>query len=143
MVHARIDLGAFRTTLASLQDGLEVVQSPWFKAQTPQVQNTLIAGVIQNFEFVYEIGFKTLRRRLEIDAAVPTEVDALGFRDLLRRAAEQGLIDEVESWFRYRELRNITAHTYDSARAHGVYLQTVEFIRSATSLLERLEARNG
>lgn len=143
MVHGRIDLGALRSSLTSLQDGLDVVQSPWFKAQTPQVQNTLIAGVIQNFEFVYEIGVKTLRRRLEIDAAVPTEVDALGFRDLLRRAAEQGLIDDVESWFRYRELRNITAHTYDGARAQEVYLKTVEFLISARSLLEQLEARNG
>lgn len=143
MIQHRIELGALRTVLASLQSSHELVQAPWFQAQTQEVQNTLMAGVFRNFQFVYGIGVKTLRRRLEIDAAVPSEVDALGFRDMLRRAAEQGLLDDVEAWFRYRELRNITAHTYDSTRAQEVYLRTLDFILSAHSLLEHLEARNG
>jgi len=30
----------------------------WWTAQTPVVRNLLLAGVIRNFEFVYELSFK-------------------------------------------------------------------------------------
>ena len=54
---AKLDLEPLRRALASLEDGLDVVSDAhWFNQQTDKVQNTLIAGVIQNFEFVYEIG---------------------------------------------------------------------------------------
>ena len=68
----RLDLSALRQTLASLQDGLEVVgDQAWFNQQPAKVQNTLIAGVIQNFAFVYDVSFKMLRRQLELEAASP------------------------------------------------------------------------
>jgi nucleotidyltransferase substrate binding protein (TIGR01987 family) len=76
-----------------------------------KVRHTLIAGVIQNFEFVYEIITKMLLRRLEMDALNPSEVDFANFRDVLRIAAERGLISNVQDWFGYRQMRNITAHT--------------------------------
>ena len=141
---AKLDLEPLRRALASLEDGLEVVSdAQWFNQQSDKVQNTLIAGVIQNFEFVYEIGFKMLRRQIEAEAASPTEVDESNFRDVLRVAAEKGLIADVEAWFRYRKMRNITAHTYDHEQAQQVYQGTLLFITDARALLAQLEARNG
>ena len=141
---AKLDLEPLRRALASLEDGLEVVSdAQWFNQQSDKVQNTLIAGVIQNFEFVYEIGFKMLRRQIEAEAASPTEVDESNFRDVLRVAAEKGLIADVEAWFRYRKMRNITAHTYDHEKAQQVYQGTLLFIADARALLAQLEARNG
>ena len=143
MAEHKLDLGALRSALASLEDGLEVVRdTSWFSQQTSKVQNTLIAGVIQNFEFVYEVGFKMLRRQIEREAASPTEVDESNFRDVLRVAAEKGLIADVEVWFRYRQMRNITAHTYDHEKAQQVYQGTLIFIDDARALLASLEARN-
>ena len=140
---AKLDLEPLRRALASLEDGLEVVSdAQWFNQQSDKVQNTLIAGVIQNFEFVYEIGFKMLRRQIEAEAASPTEVDESNFRDVLRVAAEKGLIADVEAWFRYRKMRNITAHTYDHQKAQQVYQDTLIFIDDARALLHKLEARN-
>jgi nucleotidyltransferase substrate binding protein (TIGR01987 family) len=139
----RLDLTPLRDSLASLEAALEVVgDRDWFARQSEKVRDTLIAGVIQNFEFVYEIGVKMLRRQLEAEAAEPTEIDHSSFRDLLRLAAEKGLIEDVEAWFRYRELRNITAHTYDRAKARRVHEGTLTFIRDARALLGHLEARN-
>ena len=141
---AKLDLEPLRRALASLEDGLEVVSdAQWFNQQSDKVQNTLIAGVIQNFEFVYEIGFKMLRRQIEAEAASPTEVDESNFRDVLRVAAEKGLIADVEAWFRYRKMRNITARTYDHEKAQQVYQGTLLFITDARALLAQLEARNG
>lgn len=140
----KLNLEPLRYAIASLEDGLEVVSdADWFNQQSRKVQNTLVAGVIQNFEFVYEISFKMLRRQIEAEAASPTDVDESNFRDVLRVAAEKGLIADVEAWFRYRKMRNTTAHTYDHEKAQQVYQGTLLFINDARALLARLEARNG
>ncbi len=138
-----LDLSALRDAISSLEDGLEVVSdSKWFNLQSDKVQNTLIAGVIQNFEFVYEISVKMIKRLIEIESASPNEVDETSFRDLLRVAAEKGLIADIESWFKYRKMRNITAHTYDHEKAQQIYLDTLVFIGDARDLLSKLEQRN-
>jgi len=143
MSNTHIDLSALRNAVASLEDGLEVVSdSDWFNAQSSKVQNTLIAGVIQNFEFVYEISIKMIKRQIEEESASPTEVDETNFREVLRVAAEKGLIADVEAWFKYRKMRNITAHTYDHEKAQQVYQDTLIFIGDARALLRKLEARN-
>ena len=139
----KLDLSSLRDAIDSLFWSLAVVgDEDWFCAQSCAVQNTLIAGVIQNFEFVYEQSIKMLRREMEKNAASPTEVDFSNFWDLLRTAAEKGLIAEVEAWFGYRKMRNITAHTYDHEKAQQVYQGTLVFINDARDLLARLEVRN-
>jgi nucleotidyltransferase substrate binding protein (TIGR01987 family) len=144
MNDSTLDLSALQRALTSLEDSLEVVSdSEWFNEQSPKVQNTLIAGVIQNFEFVYEVGFKMIKRQIELESASPDEVDQGSFRDVLRLAAEKGLIQDVEAWFGYRRMRNITAHTYDHDKAQKVYQGTLLFINDARALLASLEARNG
>ncbi len=138
-----LDLTPLRNALASLEAALDVVgDATWFDRQPEKVRNTLVAGVIQNFEFVYEIGFKMIRRQIEAEAASPEEVDESSFRDIVRVAAEKGLISDVDAWFQYRLLRNITAHTYDQAKARRVYEGTLRFVVDARELLGRLEARN-
>ena len=138
-----LDLSALRSAIMSLDDGLKVVgEVAWFGQQEERVRNTLIAGVIQNFEFVYEISVKMIRRQLEIEADSPTDIDQASFRDLLRMAAEKGLIADVEAWFGFRQMRNITAHTYDHAKAQQVYQGTQTFLNHARQLLTRLEGRH-
>jgi nucleotidyltransferase substrate binding protein (TIGR01987 family) len=138
-----LDLTPLRDAIQSLEDGIEVVSDlSWFNQQNHKVRNTLIAGVIQNFEFVYEICVKMLRRQLELEAASPEEIDHSSFRDLLRYGGEKGLLDDVEAWLGYRQVRNITSHTYDHEKAERVWQQTKVFIHDARKLLQRLEARN-
>jgi nucleotidyltransferase substrate binding protein (TIGR01987 family) len=139
-----LDLSSLRNALASLEGAIEVVSdTTWFDRQPPNVRNTLIAGVVQNFEFVYELSIKMLKRRIEIDSSSPAEIDAASFGDLLRIAGEKGLIADVEAWFRYRRMRNLTPHTYDRDKALEIYRDTLTFIGGARSLLTALEARNG
>jgi nucleotidyltransferase substrate binding protein (TIGR01987 family) len=140
MTSTPLDLTPLRQSLSSLEDGLDVVRDlAWFQQQSDKVRHTLIAGVIQNFEFVYEISTKMLRRRLEMDALNPSEVDFANFRDVLRIAAEKGLIDNVQDWFGYRQMRNITTHTYDHQKAQQVFQGTQAFTLDARRLLARLE----
>lgn len=140
----KLDLSALHDAITSLSDGLEVVSEPdWFHQQSEKVRNTLISGVIKNFEFVYEISIKMIKRQIELEAASPSEVDESSFREVLRVAGEKGLIADVEAWFRYRKMRNITAHTYDHEKAQQIYSDTHLFMEDARALLVRLEARNG
>ena len=54
-----LDLTPLRNAIASLREGAAVLaDAAWFTAQAAAVQNTLMAGVIQNFEF--ELGKKTI-----------------------------------------------------------------------------------
>lgn len=143
MTTAQLDLSALENVLDSLNESLAAVSdAKWFNAKTGGVQNTLIAGVVKNFEFVYELSVKMIRRRLEMGSDSPAEIDKLEFRDLLRHAAEKGLIGDVEAWFKYRKMRNIAAHTYDQEKAHQVYRDTLTFIGDANNLLACLKARN-
>jgi len=58
-----LDLSSYRQALALPEDGLGVVQDgAWFSRQSEKLRHTLIAGLIQNFQFVYEISTKMLRR---------------------------------------------------------------------------------
>lgn len=139
-----LDLSALHSAIQSLDDGLSVVSDgAWFNQQNDKVRQTLIAGVIQNFEFVYEISVKMIRRQLELESDSPAEIDQASFRDLLRIAAEKGLIADVEAWFGFRQMRNITAHTYDHAKAQQVYQGTQDFLNHARQLLIQLEGRHG
>ena len=72
---------------------------------------------IQRFEYTYELCVKSLRRQLEAMSDSPAELDALGYRDMIRTGVERGLTKTEAEWFRCRELRNITAHVYDPAKA--------------------------
>lgn len=139
----RLDFSSLRGAVASLGEGVSTVNDrSWYDVQTAAVRNLVLAGVIQNFEFAFELAFKMLRRQLENDADSPAEVDAASYRDVLRTAAERGLVDDVEAWIGFRQMRNMTSHTYDHARATQVWQGIPAFLEAAQALLGRLEARN-
>ncbi len=139
-----LDLSPLEQAVASLAQALQVVHdADWFAAQPYPVQRTLLAGVVQNFEFVYELCVKMMRRRLELDADIPGQVDLAGFREMVRLAAEQGLVADVSAWFEFRQLRNITSHTYDQSKADRVVDAAGDLLKAARDLLGQLTARNG
>jgi nucleotidyltransferase substrate binding protein (TIGR01987 family) len=144
MTTPKRDLAPLRKAVGSLNDTLGVVaDEPWFHVQSQAVQNALIAGVAQNFECVFELSGKMIRRRLEIDSDSPADIERLNYRDLLRTAAEKGLVGHVAAWFRYRELRHITSHSYDHEKAMEVSRGTLQFAVDAAALLTNLELQNG
>ena len=140
----KLDLDSLRISVRSLDLALGVVEDvAWMSAQSSVVHHTLIAGVIQNFEFTYEVAIKFIRRQLELDADSPVPIDHLGFKDMLRMAGERGLIDEMEPWVTYRTLRNITPHTYDQKKADLVYERARPLLEDTRKLLKVLELRHG
>ena len=107
----------------------------------PDLIEALRAGVIQNFEFCYELSWKMMKRWLENNLS-PTEVDGVPRRELFRIAAENRLIDDVNAWMDFHRGRNISSHTYDEVTAETVSELALEFIPFVADLIEALEKRN-
>lgn len=72
----------------------------------------------------------------------PAELDALGYRDMIRVAVKRGLITAGADGCRYRKLRNITAQVYDPAKAAQVFGKLVMFLHDAQALLSKPVATN-
>ena len=101
-------------------------------------------GLIQRFEFTYEISHKLLKRYLEAISATPEQFDAMAFADLIRSGSEQGLLlGDWTKWRAYREMRSKTSHTYDEETAIEVVQGIPAFLEEACYLLTQLQERNG
>lgn len=103
------------------------------------VRYGLRAGVIQHFEFTYELCWKFMRRWIEENVGF---VDGVARIELFRRAAENLLIEDVAKWVEYHKSRNLTTHTYNTGTADTVFLKSNEFLQDAKKFLISLKARN-
>ena len=52
------------------------------------------------------------------------------------------MLEDVEAWMEYRRQRNITAHTYDEAKAKSVFQTALRFLPDAQALVETIGRRN-
>jgi len=100
-------------------------------------------GLIQRFEFSYEISHKMLKRHLEAASPTPEQFDGMAFSDLIRSGNEQGvLLGDWSKWRSYREMRSKTSHTYDEGVAIEVVQGIPAFLDEARYLLKQLQERN-
>ena len=76
-----------------------------------------LEGLIQRFEFTFELGWKLLKDRLEYDGvSLPTATP----RVVVRAAYEARLIEDAETWMDMLADRNRTSHMYEAAVALDV-----------------------
>ena len=66
-------------------------------------------GMIQSFEFVHELAWKTLKDFLEYQG----NQDIKGSRDAIREGFKVSLITNADVWMQMIQTRNQTSHTYD------------------------------
>jgi len=130
-----LDLTSLENAVARLDEGLTTLGG--------RPEDSLIRdGVIQRFEFTYELAHKMLKRYLETTSANPAQYDSMAFADLIRTASEQGLLlHGWDAWREYRHARSLTSHTYDEAKAVQVAEGLAAFLDEARFLLAQLQAR--
>jgi nucleotidyltransferase substrate binding protein (TIGR01987 family) len=127
-----LDFSSLAKAVARLDEGLTRYASDTGDSQIRD-------GLIQRFEFTYDLAHKMLRRVMEASAANPEAVDRMTFPELIRTAAEQGLTASGwPAWQAWREMRNITSHSYDEAKAMQVVSGIPGFLAEARDLLARL-----
>jgi nucleotidyltransferase substrate binding protein (TIGR01987 family) len=69
-------------------------------------------GVIQRFEYSFELAWKTLKDYLEAGGLVITPVTP---RQVLKEAFAAKVIDDGQVWINMLDHRNLLSHTYDSS----------------------------
>jgi nucleotidyltransferase substrate binding protein (TIGR01987 family) len=116
----RLDISALINATARLREGLEChLRVP----QDEQVRD----GLIQRFEYTYELCHRMRRRYLQ---------------DLIRTGDEQGLLrGDWPLWRRFRDMRARTSHTYSAAVAEQVVAGIPEFLEETTHLVEQPRQR--
>jgi len=129
-----LELQPLRNALMQLADGLNLASQPG----SPEIVRD---GVIQRFEYCYELSWKMLRRYLELTESDPHSVDRLSFGDLIRLGFERGLLkSSFDTWAGFRRARGTTSHAYDRIKAEEVFKEIPAFYLEAEFLLKRLEA---
>lgn len=91
-------------------------------------------GVIQRFEFTYELAWKTLKRVLALKG-----IEANSPRDVFREAARQNLIDDPLVWFDFIQKRNLMSHVYNEECAIEIFESLPMFEREMHKLIEVLK----
>lgn len=133
-----LDLTALTNAVSQLTRALGTCRT--FETADAALAEQLRGGAIQAFEYTYELCVKTLRRLLE--EMEGTGIDHLAFREVVRLGAERGLINDPEAWFRFRELRNLSSHSYDHTKAMTVFAALPGFADAAGSFLAAATRRN-
>ena len=123
-----LDLTPFNNALKKLIEGLERYE---LDTSDDQVRD----GLIQRFEFTYELAHKMMRRYLAESSANIESINELSFQGLIRTASDKKLIKgDWSDWSTYREMRGKTSHTYDESIAILVVEGIPAFIEEASHL---------
>ena len=133
-----LDLSSLKKACEALDLALKVYDKSTLLEDSPE-KILLRDGVIQRFEFTYELSWKMLKRYL--DEYSLEKADSLNNRELFRIGWEQRLIADPEKWFHYLKMRNQTSHVYDKDKAEEVFAATRDFFQDAQYLLQRLSEK--
>ncbi|TVR95477.1 MAG: nucleotidyltransferase [Rhodospirillales bacterium] len=135
MTEPRLDIRSFEKAIDRLQEGLD-------RYQRDTTDTQIRDGLIQRFEYTYELGHKMLKRYLEATSASPEDYDAMPFQDLIRSGNEQGLLlGDWPRWRTFREMRSKTSHSYNEEVACTVVDGIPDFLGEAIHLRDQLRAR--
>lgn len=134
-IDVTLDISSFQKAIERLREGLARYQR--------DISDTQIRdGLVQRFEFTYEIAHKTLKRYLELASPTPEQYDLMPFQDLIRSGNEQGLLlGDWSTWRTYRDMRGRTSHTYDEGVALQVVAGIPGFLDEAAYLYDQVRKR--
>src|SRR6476659_6810312 len=73
-------------------------------------------GLIQRFEYTYELAWKTLQDLLRLKGYL----DVAGPNPVLQQAFKDGYIADGDAWKRMKASRELSSHTYDQSTAEEI-----------------------
>jgi nucleotidyltransferase substrate binding protein (TIGR01987 family) len=104
-------------------------------------------GLIQRFEYTFELARATLARFLSENSNSLKSGDQPDYQEIIRSANQDGLLlGSWPDWRGYRDARNETSHTYNQTKAEMVAAQAPEFLKEAeflyATMVERRRRKN-
>jgi nucleotidyltransferase substrate binding protein (TIGR01987 family) len=131
----KLDITSLGNAVRRLREGLA-------RYEREPADDQLRDGLIQRFEFTYELSHKMLRRYLKETSASPDDIERMPFADLVRTANTQGLLrGDWPVWRRFREMRARTSHTYDPKVASQVASAIPAFLEESEHFYAELQRR--
>ena len=111
-----------------------------FEDRDEELSELETEGMIQRFEYTYELAWKTLQDLLRykgyLDIAGPTPV--------LEQAFKDGYLTDAEGWRAMKKSRELTSHTYNSETAEAIAESiTHAYHKLLSDLSYRLELERG
>ena len=137
----KLDYSPLESAVAQLQRSFDYLHSELALGDLGLYEQ-FRAATIPAFEFSYELAIRMIRKQLAQIVANPDALREMDFADLMRDAANAGIIRDPPSYMRYRELRNATPHTYNAEQAEETVDAADEFLRDMRFLLQELRERN-
>ena len=99
-------------------------------------------GLVQAFEFTYELGWNLLKDYLQWQGFD----NIVGSRDTIRQSYKNGLISDGQLWMAMLQDRNRTVHTYNEETTNAI-IEAVQhsYIEAFEALKQRFDAikKNG
>ncbi|NKQ11781.1 nucleotidyltransferase substrate binding protein [Pseudomonas sp. SST3] len=110
-VHWQRRLSSFHKVLLELDEAIELMGQRELSKLEKQ-------GVVQRFEYCYELGWNTLK-----DFLVWQGIEGIvGSRDTIREAFSKGLISDGHAWMQMLTDRKRTSHTYNEETAEAILM---------------------
>lgn len=122
---------------SSLEDALKSFEEAISSPPKSELERD---GVIQRFEYTFELCWKSIRKiLLELGRSEVSSSPKPLFRD----AFQEHLIDNIDIWFSFIDARNRTSHTYHKKTADQVYndIKDKNFAKHVRFLLTKLNER--
>ncbi len=94
------------------------------------------AGIIQSFEYCYELSWKIMKKVLYsegLEVSTPKQV--------IREAGAAKIIDDVKLWIEFANKRNLTVHTYNELVLKDIMKIMPQFKEELSKLIKELEDR--
>ena len=117
--------------LQNLQRAIERLREAVSAVQTSNPNSILQDGLIQRFEFTYELAWKSAKVKLEEQGITEANSPKSVFRELYQLK----WIDNEQLWLELIKDRNLTSHVYDehvaediAGRVMSQYLQAFEVL---------------
>ncbi len=127
----------FRKALKRLEEAVNFIKNNNENYSNISVLSNLIKqGLIQNFEFTHELGWKLLKDYLKYQGAVEIH----GSRDAVREAFAANLITNGDLWMEMIKSRNETSHIYDDDLADDIFYKIInDYLPVFEELKQRFE----
>jgi nucleotidyltransferase substrate binding protein (TIGR01987 family) len=126
-----------------LEKALTTLKEAWSEYQKDLTNTFIRDSVIQRFEYTFELSHKLLRRFLSETESSRAEISEMLFNELIRLGCKRGLLlNDLETWDKYRKSRNLTSHNYDEFNAESIALIIPVFIEDIDYELLKIKEKS-
>lgn len=133
-----LDLSAVKKAVHTLKEAITLHEC---EEGDSKLALALGDAAIQRFEYTYELSWKLMQRWLNENVS-PEEQPVYTQKELFRKSAQRGLIEDPLRWFEYHKARNVSAHTYNKINAETAFQAARTLGKDVDFLITQLEKRN-